>query len=179
MLSKDSYTPSTLGQCGYYPVCPVMERLTKWHPLLGWRDFNLCQLWSFDLKSATDRWPLLVIYTLFECLFGPTFASSVVKGSLALNSFFVWKPLVKRPYLVSFVAGQPKGYYGSWALFSLSLYCVVGSWVIIFPSHGPFTRYAVLGDDVVIADTPVAEAYRGLLDKLGVSICLFSLKLEL
>lgn len=35
-----------------------------------------------------------------------------------------------------------------------------------------FTKYAVLGDYIVIADTCVAEEYRKLLDKLGVSISL-------
>lgn len=35
---------------------------------------------------------------------------------------------------------------------------------------GRFTHYAVLGDNVVIADTEVAKTYEQLLDKLGVSI---------
>lgn len=43
-------------------------------------------LYSFDLKSATDRWPLVVIYTLVECLFGSTFASCVVNSTLGLEA---------------------------------------------------------------------------------------------
>ncbi|GMN38550.1 hypothetical protein TIFTF001_007779 [Ficus carica] len=62
---------------------------------------------------ATDRWLLTVIYALMECLFCPTFASCVVNSSLGLNSFWVWKPMVRKPSLVSFVAGHPLGYYGS------------------------------------------------------------------
>lgn len=37
----------------------------------------------------------------------------------------------------------------------------------------PFCSYALLGDDIVIADKAVAESYKKLLDKLGVS-CWFS-----
>ncbi|XP_075504430.1 putative mitochondrial protein AtMg01110 [Primulina tabacum] len=107
-----------------------------------------------DIKSATDRWPLVIIYTLMELLFGPTWASSIVNGTLGLNSFWA---MVRRPSLVSFVAGQPLGYYGSWALFSLSHHYLV--WLAIeltLPQNRPFTRYAVLGDDIVIVHPKVA-----------------------
>jgi len=55
---------------------------------------GLLDVYSFDLKSATDRWPLGVIYTTVESLFGPTFASSVVNSSLGLNTFLVGPPEV-------------------------------------------------------------------------------------
>lgn len=73
--------------------------------------------------------------------------------------------------IVSFIAGQPPGYYGSWALFSLSHHFIVwlaAEWKL--SSKAPFTRYAVLGDDVVIADPVVTGKYRELLDRMGVSI---------
>lgn len=44
-------------------------------PIQRLAPLGLKELYSFYLKSATDRWPLLVIYTLFERLFGPTLAS--------------------------------------------------------------------------------------------------------
>jgi hypothetical protein len=65
------------------------------------------------------------------------------------------------------------GYYGSWALFALSHHYIV--WLaaeLEYPKSGPFIRYAVLGDDIVIADRGVADRYRQLLDKMGVSISL-------
>ncbi|KAL6519618.1 hypothetical protein OROMI_032866 [Orobanche minor] len=43
---------------------------------------------------------------------------------------------------------------------------------LVYPNKGPFTQYAILGDDIVIADKQVASQYRLLLDKLGVSISL-------
>jgi len=60
--------------------------------LLRSRCSEIKDVYSFDLKSATDRWPLSVIYTMFESLFGSTFASSVVNSSLGLNTFLVGPP---------------------------------------------------------------------------------------
>lgn len=118
--------------------------------------------YCFDLKSATDRWPLSVIYTVFMLLFGPTYASAVVNSSLGLNTFLLSYPLTKRTYEVSFLAGQGLGVYGSWALFSLSHHFVM--WLaaeMTYPSRKTqFRDYAILGDDVLITDGLVAKHYR-------------------
>ncbi|CAA0413885.1 unnamed protein product [Arabidopsis thaliana] len=102
---------------------------------------------SFDLSAATDRWPVPVIYELMACLFGQTMASCIVNG-------------------------QPLGYYGSWALFALSHHAIV--WLAALRAYPhqtrPFLDYALLGDDIVIADRSVAKEYRSLLDALQVDI---------
>ncbi|XP_075521431.1 putative mitochondrial protein AtMg01110 [Primulina tabacum] len=101
-------------------------------------------IYSLDLKSATDRWPLVIIYI----------TSPIVNGTLGLNSFWA---IVRRPSLVSFVAGQPLGYYGFRALFSLSHHYLL--WLameLTLPQNRPFTRYAMLGDDIVIVHPKVA-----------------------
>jgi hypothetical protein len=60
--------------------------------------------YSFDLKSATDRWPLVFLFEMIAALFDRSFASSVVNSTLACNLFEV--PFVKRRNsTVSFVAG--------------------------------------------------------------------------
>ena len=105
---------------------------------------------------------------MFKSLFDSYFASSVVHSTLATNLFSV--PFVKRrpiPF-VSFVAGQPLGYHAPWPLFALSHHLVVW-WCAeqVYPGV-KFTRYAVLGDDVVIADEAVAKVYASLLKDLGV-----------
>ncbi|KAG6467065.1 hypothetical protein ZIOFF_075106 [Zingiber officinale] len=126
---------------------------------------------SFDLSSATDRWPVSVIHDLMACIFGPSLASCIVNGSLALSAFWVGPPLVGSSRFLCFRTGQPLGYYGSWALLSLSHHYLV--WLaalIVGWGHTPFTRYALLGDDIVIADRAVAEQYRKLLGLLDVSI---------
>lgn len=56
------------------------------------------------------------------------------------------------------------------ALFSLSHHYIVWLAAELSSYRGRFTRYAVLGDDVVIADAEVAKTYAALLDKMGVSI---------
>jgi hypothetical protein len=62
---------------------------------------------------------------------------------------------------VVFRTGQPLGYYGSWALFSLTHHFLV--WLAADKANPhrtrPFHRYALLGDDIVIADKAVADEY--------------------
>lgn len=96
-------------------------------------------------------------------------ASSVVNSALATNIFDV--PFVKRTFSrVCFVAGPPLGYYGSWALFSLSHHFIV--WLSaekVDPGH-VFRDYAVLGDDYIIADKLVAPVYAEYVERLGVDV---------
>ena len=44
---------------------------------------------SFDLKAATERWPLLFLFEVLQTLFDRSFASSVVNSTLACNIFDV------------------------------------------------------------------------------------------
>lgn len=44
---------------------------------------------SFDLKSATDRWPLYFLFEVFQAFFDRSFASAVVNSALAFNIFEV------------------------------------------------------------------------------------------
>lgn len=37
---------------------------------------------SFDLKSGTDRWPLIFLFEVLQYLFDRSFASSVVNSTL-------------------------------------------------------------------------------------------------
>ncbi|KAA0041666.1 putative mitochondrial protein [Cucumis melo var. makuwa] len=71
-------------------------------------------------------------------------ASSIVGHTLGLNIFSVRPPMVKgeRP------AEQ------------------------VYPDHGPFTRYAFLGDDILIADPLPPDIKNEFCHKLGVSISL-------
>ncbi|PHU24600.1 hypothetical protein BC332_09707 [Capsicum chinense] len=141
-------------------------------PLLKLRRRKKNECYSFDLKSATGRWPLSVMYSLMSCMFGSTFASSIDNSSLGLNTFMVGKPITKRMYEIAFLYGQPLGYYGSWSLFSLSHHYIV--WLAAKKAYPhlnrPFKDYALLGDDILITDKQVALQYRKLLDRLDVTI---------
>ena len=69
-----------------------------------------------------------------------------------------------------FRAGQPLGYYSSWPLFALSHHILVW-WAAeqVYPGK-VFSKYSVLGDDIVIADEEVARVYELGLKELGVTI---------
>lgn len=103
-------------------------------------------------------------------LFDRFFASACVNSCLATNHFEVPFYHGRRPLTVCFVAGQPLGYYSSWPLFALSHHVLVW-WCAekVYPGT-VFNKYAVLGDDVIIADEAVAQEYRNKVTQLGVKI---------
>ena len=68
---------------------------------------------SFDLASATDRWPVSVIHDLMACIFRPSLASCIVNGLLALSTFWVGPPFLGSSRFLCFRIGQSLGYYGS------------------------------------------------------------------
>ena len=138
-----------------------IRRLSHYYPM---------NVSSFDLSSATDRWPVAFITRVMSLIFGNMAGEWIVLGTLSNNVFSAGPPLWTR--LLYFKTGQPLGYYGSWALFSLSHHVLV--WMaarVEYPwETQPFTRYALLGDYIVIADKRVAKRYRLLVNMLGLSI---------
>lgn len=73
---------------------------------------------------------------------------------------------------VRFVRGAPLGFYGAWPAFALTHHFVI--WFVaaqVYPGV-PFTRYAILGDDIVIGDERVAERYRELMSQLNLPFSL-------
>lgn len=122
--------------------------------------------YSFDLSAATDRFPVELQRGLLEVVFGYTFA-------------YWWQELlVARPYtaplkgkpLMKYAVGQPMGALSSWAMFSLSHHCLVQLAAYRAGRTGFFELYALLGDDLVIADKAVAEQYQKLCATFGVEI---------
>ncbi|KAG6467736.1 hypothetical protein ZIOFF_074382 (mitochondrion) [Zingiber officinale] len=61
----------------------------------------------YDLSSATDRFPVVVLEAVFTRLFGRAMSSCVVSGSLWWNVFWTHRPLLKKARYISFAAGQP------------------------------------------------------------------------
>lgn len=147
-------------------VCDGTYDQTK--PLSRLAGFNI--VYSFDLKSATDRWPLEIMFEVIKSVFSEVVAVSAVTTALGLTPFKVGPPLVKREQDSVFSVGQPLGFYSSWPLFALSHHVIL--WIAadrVYPGK-KFRAYAILGDDVVIADRRVAEQYRSILQLLGVTI---------
>lgn len=124
---------------------------------------------SFDLKSATDRWPLVFMFEKVAMLFDRSFASSVVNSALGTKSLrcllYEGGPLRCVSRLVSHLGITALG------LCSHShTICWCGGVRSRLNLPGiRFDRYAVLGDDVLSTDPAVAEHYRASLKRLGVS----------
>lgn len=75
------------------------------------------------------------------------------------------------PGSVRYAVGQPMGALSSWAMLALTHHFIV-QWAAYRKGYafGAFTEYAVLGDDIVIANGDVAGAYLQLMKVLGVGI---------
>ncbi|KAF3618141.1 hypothetical protein FXO37_34327 [Capsicum annuum] len=70
------------------------------------------------------------------------------------------------------VIGAPLGFYRDCPTFALTHHLVI--WFVaaqVYPGV-PFTRYAILGDDIIIEDEPVAERYHELILPLNVQFLL-------
>jgi hypothetical protein len=118
--------------------------------------------YSYDLTSATDRFPVRIQEILLSFVFNPEIAS-------------VWrKVLTQRSYaykdeMVSWAVGQPLGMLSSWAAFSLTHHCFI-EFAAARKGIKSFRDYAVLGDDVVIWNEMVAQEYADLCKEIGLTI---------
>lgn len=72
---------------------------------------------------------------------------------------------------IKYAVGQPMGALSSWAMLALTHHFIV-HWAAyrVGKPFGSFWDYAVLGDDIVLADGKVAGAYLQLMAQLGVGI---------
>jgi len=141
--------------------------------LRGFQEKGIMKVWSFDLKSATDRIPIRLYSPLLSHLMG-------------YERFCIWKRLlVGLPYhcpetstFEYYGTGQPMGALSSWASLDLLHHCIVqyaafraGIW-----SHRPdpsglrFVDYAIVGDDVVIGHEGVALQYKLICSEFGIPI---------
>lgn len=146
--------------------------------------------YSFDLSAATDRIPL----SLQKALLSPILTSwgAEIWGTLLVGRPYVicHKDASKHPdvsrdaqgvklsgdlYSVTYGAGQPMGAYSSWAMLAFVHHAIV-QWAALragelSPGSGKwFLDYAVLGDDVVIANHRVAKEYEFLMGAIDVPI---------
>lgn len=125
---------------------------------------------SFDLKSATDRWPRHFMTVVFCNIWGSRLAAQITECCLGAIGVTIGPPVVKRRFVTSCTVGTLLGYYCAWPLFALSHHILV--WCAaeaVYPGK-LFRAYGVLGDDVIIGDRRVAEEYKQMLSKLGVKI---------
>jgi len=182
-----------LTQWLLYPIHKLIFKLLRYIPMDG--TFNQLRpihrllklkaksFYSLDLSAATDRLPLAIQEHLlnewFSAVpnFGTHWANILVKRSYR---YFVDPQIgykFKKEFgfmgSVKYRVGQPMGALSSWAMLALTHHFLVqvSAWRIGFVKPGTlYTKYALLGDDLVIADKPVAKSYIWLMTKIGVAI---------
>lgn len=128
------------------------------------------EVYSYDLSSATDRLPL----ALQESLLGWVLGEKVARlwASLLVNRIYSIHPRTAEKRGLnqtrfSYACGQPMGAYSSWAMLALTHhFCVQLAASRVYGKDSPwFVNYAVLGDDIVLADGAVAREYLKLMTK--------------
>jgi len=127
-------------------------------------DARVFQVNSFDLSAATDRLPLFVQVQILAIIADPV-------AALAW-AFMLRRPWYYRGVPYRYAVGQPMGAYSSWAMLALTHHCLVQIAAYRVGHTKWFPHYAVLGDDIVIADTAVGDSYLQLMTELGVEISL-------
>jgi hypothetical protein len=125
--------------------------------------------WSYDLSSATDRLPLAIQQALLEEILGEKVAR--LWATLLVGRDYEFHPRTAEKYgldiaSVRYSAGQPMGAYSSWAMLALTHHFIIQMAAYrVFGTVAWFTKYAVLGDDVVISDAAVASEYFAIMTK--------------
>lgn len=134
------------------------------------------KIYSFDLSAATDRIPVLLQGLLLWQIFGRLFAATW-RALLCNRDYYLGATYAKAAGLgekgvnLRYAVGQPMGAFSSWAMLALTHHAMVQFSAYRTGYHKLwFDLYAVLGDDVVIADDGVAREYKRLCQLIGLEI---------
>jgi len=115
-------------------------------------------IWSIDLSSATDHFPLSIQESLLRDLF-PGLGPDIDLWSDVSRSR--WSTPIGP---VRFLTGQPMGVSASFSAFALTHTLFIRS------LGGNSSNFRTCGDDVVISDPALAKAYMDKIEQIGVKI---------
>lgn len=123
---------------------------------------------SYDLSAATDRLPVSLQVQILSQILGSEFA--LAWSTLLTERDWIIKEGSKAtPY--RYAVGQPMGAYSSFCMLALTHHVIVQIAALRIGVPIWFTNYALLGDDIVIADPRVSASYLYIMrDTLGVEI---------
>jgi len=144
------------------PQDGTFDQLGPVEVLIAYVRASGAKVYSFDLSAATDRLPVAFQIQVLEAL-----GVSWARNWAALLTGRAWV-LKDKPYRYS--VGQPMGALSSWAMLALSHHIIVQIAAHRVGETGWFAHYALLGDDIVIADEAVARSYKAIMETLGVPI---------
>jgi hypothetical protein len=170
--------PTALLQWGFEPLHDWLDRFIHNLPQSCVHDQNKGawfiqeqlnlgnKIWSFDLSSATDRFPLKLQTSLLRALHLKGYAEALEE--LVTEKWQVTS--TEEPEAWKYEVGQPMGLYCSFPLFALThLVLLLGlcDRAGISLLDAPFR---VIGDDVIIASEILANEYSLALGQLGVEV---------
>lgn len=132
---------------------------------------------SFDLTAATDRLPVSLTAILIELIFNKSGLGESWKNVMTMRDFVfndkvadkLKIPLISR--VVRYAVGQPMGALSSWAGLAITHHWIVQ--VAAYRATGKLewnTEYEILGDDLVIFNSLIAEEYLKIMKILGCEI---------
>nr|CAH2951221.1 RNA-dependent RNA polymerase [Asian bayberry mitovirus]CAI5383963.1 RNA-dependent RNA polymerase [Asian bayberry mitovirus] len=118
-----------------------------------------------DLKSATDRFPSVIL-------------KLVILGFLGLEASSAWYNIIfarqfkvgSTDTYVRYRAGQHMGSCGSWAIFSVCHHAIIQFCAQCCGYKRWFADYALLGDDILLLNEKVYSVYLDVIDLLGVEV---------
>jgi hypothetical protein len=134
------------------------------------------RFWSLDLSSATDRLPILIQGALLSRLItahGATLWMSLMVGRAYALPRRAMSPDYDGERFIRYAVGQPMGALTSWAMLAMTHHAIVQMAATLsgrITGDDWFEDYALLGDDIVIADRLVADTYLKIMAGLGVGI---------
>jgi len=121
--------------------------------------------YSFDLTAATDRFPVALQERVVRSLLNSSAKAKAWTNVLTDTEFYVpWENK-----FVKYKVGQPMGAYSSWAVFTLTHHIIVQYSANLIGKF-PTKNYILLGDDIVIGGSDLAESYKAVIEALGVGI---------
>jgi hypothetical protein len=128
------------------------------------------EIFSYDLKAATDLIPVQLYTEVLEPLIGRR-GADLWTQLLSNRTFLAPKDLRKEgTEWVRYSRGQPMGALSSWACLALGHHALVQFAAKRAGFASWFSAYLVLGDDIVIADRSVAEAYLAVCAEFGIKV---------
>lgn len=125
---------------------------------------SLGPYYSLDLSNATDRMPLVLQKRVLAKVIG--IEKTEAWARLLVGYGYTTRGLHST---INYGAGQPMGAYSSWCAMALTHHVLVAV-SALRANHPHFRDYAILGDDLVIANAAVATEYRKLLSDLDMPI---------
>lgn len=127
---------------------------------------------SFDLSAATDRLPVDLTVKILSKIFSEEFG--VAWKDLMVNRDFFFSLTNQSNYgapeSLRYSVGQPMGALSSWPALALTHHWILQYCSNLLGRSGWEDNYEILGDDLVVFDSALADKYLEIAKILGVEI---------